>query len=434
MDEFQKLQESLKGIAAGVTATLEKTSDSEKKIAALEANTKVLEAKIKSQDELHEQHVKELREEIKSRPTVSAEPKKVHKFTVNELAFYAQNGDAFFKERFGDSEKYKALSDTMKKAAERRKLMYSQAAELLGVEKAQDLFSETAAGFAVPFEVLQGEFIELLRAEMVTARLGARTITGLSGASVGINRQTLGATAQWLELGEKMSIGNFKLGQLNAIPHRLGAAIELENNTRQLSSPDLQALGTEDLTQQLSLALDKAGLKGLGASKEPLGILNNGNTAATVGDLQAANLAGYDALLGMKKTLMKNNAYRGRLGWAASPEVYIELAKMKDNDKRPIFPFDAPVGANGAVFADKVFNAPILTTTQLVGTSGSAELIYGNWAELLYLMWGGLMISTSQEANDGFLKGTFVVKAELLADVKMRHNESFVFAKDITVT
>lgn len=434
MNEFEKLQESLKGIAAGVTATLERTSETEKKIAKLEADNKALETKSKSDSELHEQKIKELREEIKSRPTIAAEPKKVFKFTIPELAFYATHGEEFFKERFGDSEKYQALTSTMKKAAERRKLMYAQAAQLLGVEKAQDLFSETGAGFAVPFEVLQGEFIELLRAEMITAKLGARTITGLAGASVGINKQTLGATAQWLELGEKMSIGNFKLGQLQAIPHRLGAAIELENNTQQLSSPSLQALGTEDLVQQLSLALDKAGLKGIGASKEPLGILNVGNTAATVGDLQAASLAGYTALLGMKKTLMKNNAYRGRLGWATSPEVYIELAKMKDAQNRPIFPFDASVSVNGAVFNDKVFGAPVLTTTQLSGTSGSAELIYGNFAELLFLMWGGLMISTSKEANDGFLKNTFVVKAELLADVKVRHNESFVYAKDITVT
>jgi HK97 family phage major capsid protein len=434
MNEFEKLQASLKEIAGGVTAVLEKSSETEKKITALEVTNKTLEAKVKSQDELHEQRIKELRDELKSRPTVSAEPKKIHKFTVSELAFYATHGEEFFKERFGDSEKYKALTSTMKQAAERRKLMYAQASSLLGIEKAQDLFSETGAGFAVPFEVLQGEFIELLRAEMVTARLGARTITGLNGASVGINKQTLGATAQWLELGEKMTIGTFKLGQLNAIPHRLGAAIELENNTQQLSSPDLQALGTEDLVQQLSLALDKAGLKGLAALKEPMGILSNGNTAATVGDLQAAALAGYNALLGMKKTLMKNNAYRGRLGWATSPEVYIELAKMKDADNRPIFPFDAPVSVNGAVFNDKVFGAPVLTTTQLNGSTGTAELIYGNWAELLYLMWGGLMISTSKEANDGFLKNTFVVKAELLADVKMRHNESFVFAKDIVVT
>lgn len=437
MNEFEKLQASLKEIASATQATLEKSTETQKDLAESKATIKELQSKIKSQDELHEQHVKELREEIKARPAAPAEAKgKDPKFTLTECAMYAKNGPKYFEENFGQSDRYQALVKAMGAAADFRKSVRAAIAASGSIHgKTMNLWSDPQGGLAVPFEMLEGEFIEKLRAESVAMASGARMITGLTGAPVGINRQSTASTAAWYGLGQKITLSDFKLDQIVALPHRLAAAIQLENNANQLSSPELAQLGSDDMSLQLALALDKAILKGAGTQYEPQGILTDPDiTALTTGDLQAASGAGYNKLIAFKKKLMVGNAYRGSLGWVTSPEVYAEITKMKDGSFLPLFPMDPGTSRSGALFGDRALGFPIRTTTQLSGVSGSAEMIFANWAEVLILSWGGLMISTSTEAEDSFLKGQFVVKAELIADVKKRHVESFATAVDIVVT
>lgn len=422
--ELKEIKDAIDALGQGIgtqVAELKSKADSHDK--ALEKVQSDFQKKV---DGL-ETELKSAKEELKAR-ALAAEPKrKQEKFSIHEIAFFQRFGPKFVEENFPQSDHYQALVKTMMECRDRKALMIAQAKSAWGA-KAQDLWSDPLGGLAVPFEVIQGEFIDLLRARSVAVQAGARLITGLTGAPVGINRQALGATAQWLTLGEKMSITSFKLDQIVAMPHRVGAAIELQENTNQLSSPELAQLGSDDLVEQLDRAIDKAVLIGQGADKEPLGIFVDPEiTALTTGTLD------YDKLLAFKKKLMQNNAFFGSLAWAGGVGVLIEILKLKASGV-PLFPQDNFTSQSGQVQTDKVFRMPFYETTHLSDTSGSAQLVLANWADALIPMWQGLMISTSREAEDGFLKGTFVVKCEALMDVKFRHKESFVVAKDINVT
>lgn len=369
-----------------------------------------------------ENKIKSLEDAV-SKAAVPAQAKKEIKFKLAEIAMGANMAQRGSLESLDSTNERNATLKHVVKECAKGFQAYANT-----VTKDQNMFSDIGAGFVVPFSILGNEFIDRLKADAVATQMGARMIQVTGAGSVGIPRLDTSVTAQWLELGVALNIGSFQLGTLQAVPHRVGVACELENNSRLLSMPDLLGIAEDDMASEVALAVDKAVLKGVGASGEPRGIINEPSVLS-----QTVGTVSYNKILKFRTDLKKNNAWRGRLGWVMSAETEEEFLKLVDGASRPLFTIDPVVSAGGVGYQERFLALPYMTTTQLSDTS-TGEVICGNWSEVIIPRWNQLVIATSPEANNGFLKGTFVAKVEMLMDVKIRHAASFAVSTDVTLS
>lgn len=317
----------------------------------------------------------------------------------------------------------------------------------------QSIFSETrkramttgstSGGYLIPAEVM-GEVIELLRAENVCMRLGARVLTNLSGSPVTWPRKTSGSTGYWV--GENLPIteSDIVVGQINLTPKKCACLVKVPNELAILSNPSAEQVVRADLAETLGNALDLAYLRGSGTDYQPLGItqtLNIPIVNAGTGGNSGSFL--WDTASQMEGKLEDANALRGSLGFAMNPKIKRLLKRQR------IQQFSGDTGGEYVVWpvlTDNALRAALgydfATTTQFptnlcTDTAGS-EVIFGNWAELFIGLWGGLEILASNVAGDNtggaFSSDQLWIRAIQRTDAAMRHLASFVVCPDAKVT
>lgn len=317
----------------------------------------------------------------------------------------------------------------------------SKSAEgVVGVAKTMSTEVDSAGGYVVPVQVL-GDFIELLRAELIVKKLGATYIDGLVGSPVEVPGQAGGATAVWL--GEDNPTGltasDLSLKQQGMMPHMVGAVVKLSNRLLRMSSPSIENLVRQDVAFCLAEAIDKAAFQGTGADAQPLGLLNITGipTKDLVGLTKKVQLWG--SLYDLENEVAERNALRGKLGFAWHTRVRKLLQQARVGSG-----FAAEDGAGGYV-ADPIalhnlqsyIGYPYQATTNMpIDTSAnpdSTKVLFGNWAELIIGVWQGMTILASQEASTAFLTNQTWIRFVQEVDCMVRHKESFVIGTNLNV-
>lgn len=301
-----------------------------------------------------------------------------------------------------------------------------------GVAKVMSTESDSAGGFVVPTQVL-GDFIEMLRANLVTRALGATYIDGLIGSPVEVSGQSGGATTMWI--GEDNATGitasDLTLRQNQMTPHMCGAIVKLSNRLLRMSNPAIETLVRNDVALAMADAIDQAALSGTGAAAQPLGIQNVPSIPTyDMTSVVTKKVHIWTALMELEAKLAEANALRGKLGFAFNPRVkkYLSQARVGAGSED---------GAGGFV-ADPLTSAqlasyigyPFQSTTNLAITTSTtpdeSQIIFGNWAELIIGSWAGLSILASQEASTAFATNQTWVRFVQEVDTMVRHKESFV--------
>lgn len=304
-------------------------------------------------------------------------------------------------------------------------------------KKAMAIGSDTM-GYFVPNEILSG-YIEMLRAESVVMKMGATTLTGLQGVPVQIPKQTGGATAYWVGENESITESALTAGQLNLTPKKVGALVKLSNELLKYSNPSVEELVRNDLFITIALAIDYAALRGSGSEHQPRGIANtSGINTVVLGSAGAAPT--FDALYDMQYKLQEDNAFRGKLGYVFHPAVRRVLVKTKiaqftgDTGGEYII---QPMVSEQALVSWMGF--PYAMTTQIPinltkgGSSDCTEIYFGNWADLIIGMWGGVELKASQETSTAFESDQTWIRILQEVDVQVRHAESFCLINDARV-
>ena len=309
--------------------------------------------------------------------------------------------------------------------------------------KAQSAGVDTAGGFLVPLQALGG-FIEILRANMVTAALGATVLNDLIGIPVEVPKQTSTSTANWIEENSTITESQIGLGQLQMNPKALGTLVKMSNRSVRLTNPAIEALVQRDMAEQMARRLDITALNGTGTLGSPLGIINQVGVVTVDFDSTAVHGAAtnpsWEAMYELEGVLEDADALKGSLGYTFAPAIKRQMSKLRaaafatvDNEGE--FLQTQPMTSANIT---AVLGHPFATTTQLPtnlgGGTDQGQVIFGNWADLLIGMWGGMRLKASEDASTAFERDQLWVRAIMDVDIAIRRVESFTVGINVNKT
>jgi len=264
----------------------------------------------------------------------------------------------------------------------------------------------------VATNLLANEFIDVLRNSSSVMQAGARMLPGLVG-NVAIPKKTAASTAGWISTeGGAAAESEATFGTVSLTPKNIGAFTDM---TRQLilqSTPAIEQLVRDDLTQSLALAIDKGALEGTGLSGQPLGILG------TVGVNKPANFAAavptFAEMVALESAVAEDNALFGNLAYITDAATYGGL-KTKTKD----------TGSGMFVLEGGQANGYNVIRTQQ-GTAGN--VYFGNFSDCMIGMWGGLDLTVDPYTASS--TGTVRIVALQTVDVALRNPVSFAYNND----
>jgi HK97 family phage major capsid protein len=332
------------------------------------------------------------------------------------------------KEKFSIFKAFNAISTRDWTGADFEKDVMNQAKT-----KAQSAGVDTAGGFLVPLQALGG-FIEILRSNMVTSRLGATVLEGLTGIPVEIPKQTSSSTANWVEENSPLTESQVGLGQLQMNPKALGTLVKMSNRSVRLTQPAIESLVQQDMAEQIARALDLAAIRGLGSLGQPLGVVNQPGVVTVDFDSTAVHGAktnpSWEGMYELEGVLEDADALKGNLGYAFAPAIKRQMSKLRSAafatvDNEGPFLQTQPMTAADIT---AVLGYPFATSTQMptnLFAGDQGEAIFGNWSDLLIGMWGGLRLKASEDASTAFERDQLWVRAIMDVDIAIRRVESF---------
>lgn len=277
--------------------------------------------------------------------------------------------------------------------------------------------TSTAGGHTVATNLLAGSLIELLRNKMVLPGMGSRMLTGLVG-NIAIPRITGGATAYWVAESGSPTASQQAFDQVTMSPKTLAARTAISRKLLLQSSLDVEMLVQDDLATVLALELQRVAINGSGTAPEPRGILNTAGIGSITGG--ANGLAPTWAhIVGLESEVAQDNADVGTMGYLTNTKV---RGKLKTTSKVS--------GQNGFIWEESLNGYQAAVTNAVPGnltkgtSSGVASaIIFGNFADLIMGMWGGLELQVDPYSSGD--SGSVIVRAFQDADVAVRHAESF---------
>ena len=286
--------------------------------------------------------------------------------------------------------------------------------------------TNNAGGYTVATDVLASSFIELLRNRMMVRAAGATMLADLQG-NVAIPSQSAGATAYWVAENGAPTESQQTLGQVSLTPKTVGAYTDYSRRLLMQSSIDVEAFVRSDLATVLALAIDLAALHGTGASNQPTGIAATSGIGSVAGGTNGLAPA-WSHIVGLETEVAIDNADIGRLSYMTNAKVRGKLkqtAKVASTDSVMIWgDSDTPLNGYPAFVTNQVSS----TLDKGTSTGVCSAIFFGNWADLLIGMWGGLDILV--DPYTGSTAGTTRIVALQDVDVAVRHAQSFAAMLD----
>lgn len=291
-------------------------------------------------------------------------------------------------------------------------------------------------GNLVQTNLLYENFVEVLRNQLVTAILGARYLTGLTG-NIDIPRQISQTGTYWVAESGAPTESEATFDKVSLRPKTIGALSKMSRLMLLQSTPAIEMLARQDLLATIALGVDLAAMSGTGASNQPTGIINQSGVGSVVGGTNGALLT-FDHLIQLKYATKFANAPQGAAAYAMNSKCVGYLSTLKASTGQYLWD---PQGGLTAGSPDRVKGSPYaesqqLRSTLVKGSSGAvcSELIYGNWQELFVAMWGITEIMLNPYDSTGFTTGDVLVRAFQTCDIGVRHGASFAVMSDALTT
>ena len=257
-----------------------------------------------------------------------------------------------------------------------------------------------------------GDFIDVLRNSSSVMQAGATMLRGLQG-NVVIPKKTVGAAGGWIATeGAAAAESEFTTGSVTMSPKVIGAFTDATRLLLQQSSLDVENLIRNDLTQALATAIDLGALAGTGSSGQPTGISGTSGINTTT---FAAATPTWAEIVAMESAVANDNALNGSLGYICRPADFGTLKTVEKASGTAQFVVNPDNSMNG-------YN--VVRSNQV--TSG--DFYFGNFADLLIGMYGGLDITVDPYALS--TSGGVRIVALQTVDVAVRHAVSFCKSSD----
>ena len=273
----------------------------------------------------------------------------------------------------------------------------------------------TTAEGIVPEDFRQDLFVGPLRNSRLVQGLGATVLTGLRGDVV-IPRHKTGMSAAWIAEGDALSESGMTFDTIGLKPRHIGALTELSRQLLQQSSPSIEALVRNDMSEVMAEAFDLALLEGDGI-KEPLGILET--TGIQTGTLATLSWSAVQELL--EKLALKNITPNA---WITEPQ---SATKLRTTLKA------ASAGSSYLMEGGHMADLPVAITNQMKLSGATGQVLLGDFRQLLIGVWDSVQILANPYAEGPYSRGAVQVRALMTADAVVRRPEAFVLASDLPV-
>lgn len=283
----------------------------------------------------------------------------------------------------------------------------------------------TAGGNLVQTDLLSGSFIDLLRNRLALTQVGATILSGLVG-NVAIPKQTGAATAYWVGENAAATESQQTVGQVTMSPKTVGAFTDYGRRLLLQSSTDVENFVRNDLALQLALAIDLAGIHGTGASNQPTGLLATAGIGSVAGGTNGANVT-WQNLVDLESAVAIANADVGNMGYLTNAKQRGRMKSILKTSPSTSFLWD---GGETPVNGYKCGISNQVSSTLTKGTSNGvcSAIVFGNFADLMIGLWGGLDINV--DTSTGSAAGTVRVVALQDVDVGVRNAVSFAAMLD----
>lgn len=292
----------------------------------------------------------------------------------------------------------------------------------------------TGGGNLVATELLGSSFIELLRNAMVLDKLGITWLRDLNG-NIAIPSQTGAATGYWVAENVAPTESAQAVGQVAMTPKTVGAWTDYSRRLLIQASIDVEAFVRMDLAIIIGQTLQLAAINGSGASNEPTGVLN----ASGIGSVAGGTNGGaptYDLLVDLESAVANANGDVGKLAYLTNSKVRGKLRKTQEfasTNGKAVWTSGSERGIGDVLGYDAVVtNAVPSNLTKGTSSGVCSAIAFGNWADLMVGLWGGLDIML--DPYTGGTAGTKRVIALQDCDIALRQVASFAAMKDALTT
>ena len=299
--------------------------------------------------------------------------------------------------------------------------------------EARDLTTSAAAGGIA--NILGTPLIDILRNKMVMQLLGSDVITGLTGGTFSLPKQTAAATAYHTAEAVAAALSNLTLGQVTWTPRTLTAITAITRKTLLQTSLDVEALARRDLMEVLARSFDQTGVNGSGQNNQPLGICQD-PAIPTIALGTNGGEPTWAMVLALESSVAVNNAEFGKLAYLTSNQG---RANLKNTTKVASSTFPLYIWEPGKGQGEGEINSYRAVASQQVPTGitkGSAttctSLIYGNFESALYGLWSGMDILTDPYSRGG--AGSILIYMYQDYDFQFRYEQSFAKCNDMLIS
>lgn len=278
--------------------------------------------------------------------------------------------------------------------------------------------AQTASGYinagtnSIQTLLLTSSFIDLLRNRSFLMSV----VTELSGlvGNIDIPKQLTGPAAEWIGEDTAGSPTGITFGLVSLRPRTMTSRTEITRKLLMQNSLGVEALLRADMVKVMALELDRAGLYGSGLSNQPLGLA--GTSGINTGTWAAANAPTFAELVAMETSIAQDNADVQGMAYAFNAGLrgrFKTTTKFGSGTETTIWePGDT---VNG--YATQVSN--VLT---------NSDVFFGNWADLLIGMWGGLDVTVDPYTHSD--KGRIRITNFQDVDFAVRRPESFALFRN----
>ena len=275
----------------------------------------------------------------------------------------------------------------------------------------RDLTVGTATDGAelVDEELRSGDFVDVLRPNMLTGKLGVRMLTGLTG-NVSIPRKTSASAAGWAgdEVTTAHSESEPQFASIDLSPQALGCFTDVSKQLLMQSTPSAEALIRDDLNQAVAVALDAAVFQGSG-SGQPQGVDGaSGVGTSTIAVAAAPTLAELTEFISDVDTA---NGLADSMAWVVHPTMRGYLMQTLKTS-----------GVSGYMWDHEdssILGYNANSTTQCAAT----DIFFGNWSDYILAVWDGIEITV--DPYSGAKNRLVTLILNVFADGDVRQAGSF---------
>ena len=289
--------------------------------------------------------------------------------------------------------------------------------------------SSTQGQKLVGVDHLADRFIDVLRARLVTAEMGATFLPGLV-SDVSIPRRTAGGTAYFVAEGSNVTESTGTFDSISMSPKVMGAFSQFSYLMQLQATPEIEELIRQDFVALLAQKLDQVAING-GGSNEPSGILQTSGIGSVVIGSNGGAIT-LDKMLDLKQTVAVDNADLPSAGFLTNTKVENALSKLKDGNSAYLLnPYGTEIGQQQFAGRQLMISNNVPSNLTKGSSSGvRSAAIYGNFSDLLIGLFGTLELLVDPYTQ--FQSGGVGIRALQGVDVKVRHPESFGAILDIT--